>query len=295
MRFPVAFLTSLLLAGAAAPPLSAQTGVLVVAHGADSTWNNRVHATVAQVKWDGPVTVAFLMGPETKTAGWNEGVAKLVKDGAKQIVVVPLMVSSFGGHYEQIRFYAGEVKALPPELAAHDHGQHEAPPVPMQVTPALDAAPELADAIAARWGELGAADRKRPLMVVGHGPNEPDNVAHWIKNLTAVTAPLGAKSGQDVRVGLLRDDAPAAVRAAAVAAMRDTVIALAARSRDSVVVFPLMISAGDITRVKIPKDFADLPVRFAPSSLTPQAAIARWIEASARGATAEKVKLSGSR
>src|SRR5687768_770088 len=89
---------------AAATPAAAQTGLLVVAHGATPRWNEGVRKVVAQVKWDGPVAVAFLMGEESTSAGWDSGVAGLVKQGARDVVVVPLMVSSQGGHYKQVQF-----------------------------------------------------------------------------------------------------------------------------------------------------------------------------------------------
>jgi sirohydrochlorin ferrochelatase len=79
-------------------------------------------------------------------------------------------------------------------------------------------------------------------------------------------------------VGLLRDDAPAPVRAAAVSAMRDTIQAMAARSRDSVVVIPVLISSGGINRVTIPRDLKDLPIRYHPVALAGHDEIARWIE-----------------
>ncbi len=260
----------------------AQQGLLLVAHGAGHEWNARVRQTLAQVEWTGPASVAFLMGEESDTAGWQSAVARLVRGGAKEIVVVPLMVSSHGSHYRQIRYYAGELDSLPPELAAHDHhGAHAAPPVPMRVTPALDAAPELAAALAARWGELDARDRTRPLLLVAHGPNAAEDATRWIADITAVSEGLRKATGRELQVALLRDDAPPSVRAAAVRAMRDSVLAMSARAQDSVVAMPVMISSGSITRTKIPRDLADLPLRYRPEPLAPLGVLARWVERSA--------------
>ena len=261
---------------------AAQQGLLLVAHGANPEWNARVRQTLAQVVWTpGPVGAAFLMGAEADTAGWGPAVARLVREGAKEIVVVPLMVSSHGSHYRQIRYYAGELDSLPPELAGHDHGEHTEPAVPMRVTPALDASPELAAALAARWAELDERDRSRPLLLVAHGPNSPEDAERWIADITAVSEGLRKATGRELHVALLRDDAPAPVRAAAVQAMRDSVLAMAARARDSVVAMPVMISSGSITRTKIPRDLADLPLRYRAEPLAPLAALARWIERSA--------------
>ena len=266
----------------------AQQGLLLVAHGAGHEWNARVRETLAQVRWTrGPAGVAFLMGEEADSAGWDAAVARLIRDGAKEIVVVPLMVSSHGSHYRQIRYYAGELDSLPPELASHDHGPaHAAPAVPMRVTPALDAAPELAQALAGRWSALDERDRGRPLLLVAHGPNSAGDAERWIADISAVSEGLRRATGRELHVALLRDDAPAAVRAAAVQAMRDSVLAMAARAGDSVVAMPVMISSGSITRTRIPRDLADLPLRYHAEPLAPQAVLARWIERSAALAVA---------
>lgn len=269
---------SLLLAGA--PPAVSQTGLLVVAHGANAEWNARVRETVAQVRWThGPTAVAFLMGNEAETAGWNSAVNDLVVAHVQAIVVVPLMVSSFGGHYREIEYYAG----IRDSLAGHHlDARHRPLPVPARVTPALDAAPELGAALVARWSALPERDRERPVLLVAHGPSDPDDAARWLVNLRSAG---GALSGAGLRapfaVALLWDDADPALRAAAVATLRDTVHALAAASHDSVAVIPVLISSGSIDRQKLPEDLAGLPVRYTPTSLAPLPALARWIERSA--------------
>ncbi|MEO8453220.1 MAG: CbiX/SirB N-terminal domain-containing protein, partial [Gemmatimonadota bacterium] len=148
----------LILAALAVPAIaSAQTGLLVVGHGAGPAWNARVRATVAQVRWDGPVATAFLMGPEAGSAGWEAAVAELVNSGARSVVVVPLMISSCGDHYRQVLFYAGALSEMPAELTGHTHGRPAShPPIPFRVTGALDDAAELGDALAEVWDSLPA-------------------------------------------------------------------------------------------------------------------------------------------
>jgi sirohydrochlorin ferrochelatase len=79
-------------------------------------------------------------------------------------------------------------------------------------------------------------------------------------------------------VDLVRDDAPGPVRAEAVQRIRE-VIELEARAfgRD-VVVVPVLISAGQISRSKLPNDLAGLPVVYRGDPLLPHPAMARWIE-----------------
>jgi sirohydrochlorin ferrochelatase len=257
----------------------AQTGLLVVAHGAGPEWNARVRETVAQVAWTkGPVATAFLMGAESQTAGWDSATVRLVREGARDVVVVPFMVSSFGSHYRQIRFYAGELSELPPELAAHDHGTSGTAGLSMGVTRALDDAPELGAVLLGRWRGLEAVDRRRPLMLVAHGPTTDAEARRWVAHLEETTSAIASEGRIPVEIGLLRDDAPPPLCAAAIAKIHAQVRALATGPADSVTVMPVLISTGRIDRVTIPKDLAGLPVRYAPMVLAPHAALAQWIE-----------------
>jgi len=258
-------------------PLAAQTGLLVVAHGADSGWNDRVRATVAQVQWShGPVALAFLMGPEAESAGWDPAVDVLLAGRVTSIIIVPLMVSSYGGHYREIEYYSG----LGDAAAGHTMSlRHHPLPVPARVTPALDSAAELGEALVARWRELANVDRFRPLVLIAHGPTDSLDAIRWVANLRAASAPLSrAGLREPPGVGLLWDDAQPVARAAAVAALRDTVNARATLARDSVVVLPVLIACGSIDREKLPRDLEGLPVRYLRASLAPLPPLARWIE-----------------
>jgi sirohydrochlorin cobaltochelatase len=263
---------------AALTPAASQTGLLVVAHGATPRWNEGVRKVVAQVTWDGPVAVAFLMGEESTSAGWDSGVAELVKNGAREVVVVPLMVSSHGGHYKQVQFYAGAISEWPEELRAHSHGRPAAPPVPMRVTAALDDSPELGAALLERWRTLSPVERARPLLLVAHGPSSDAEAALWLAHLETVSAGIRGEGRIPVAIGLLRDDASPPVRAAAIAEIHATVARLARQSNDSVTALPVLISSGRIDAVTIPNDLKGLPVRYSALPLSPLAALARWIE-----------------
>ncbi len=287
MRFSLrlaSILPSIALLAAPAAAQAKPTGLLVVAHGADSAWNARVRETVSRVRWThGPVRVAFLMGSEAGTASWDSATTQLQRAAVGGVVIVPLMVSSWGSHVRQVQFYAGKIAEIPPELVAmeqagHDHHAQTRLSVPTVVSPALDDAPELGEALISRWNELTTADKGRPLMLIAHGPNSQDDVAYWETNiLTTAKALRTAVAPRPVRVALLRDDAPADVRAASIAAMRDTISALARAANDSVTVLPVLISTGAVNRVTIPRDIAGLPVRYAPVGLAPHAALSRWI------------------
>jgi sirohydrochlorin ferrochelatase len=220
------------------------------------------------------------MGAEAITAGWDAGIDSLVRAGVSEIVAVPLMVSTHGGHIRQIEYYAGLRPDLPAELAQHaSHSTHARAPVPVRVTRALDAAPELGVALAERWRALEPRDRKRPVVLVAHGPSDDSEAQAWIRNLTSAASVLPlAGLIQPFTIALLRDDAPPEVRAAAVADMREKIEQLSRSAQDSVVVLPVLISSGPILDTRIPADLQGLPVRYSRTPLAPLPALARWIE-----------------
>ena len=96
-------------------------GTIVVAHGGDSIWNALVREIARQVRSAGPVEVSFLMGPEAHATRFQDAVASLVREGAREVVAVPLLVSSHSGHYEQIRYLAGHTDTLDAVMREHLH------------------------------------------------------------------------------------------------------------------------------------------------------------------------------
>jgi sirohydrochlorin ferrochelatase len=281
MRPIVALVFSIALGSSTLHSQTSRTGLLVVAHGATPAWNAGVRATVAQVRWGrGPVEVAFLMGAEADSSGWNAGLRSLAARGATSIVVIPLMVSTFGDHTRQIEYYAGARTTLPAGLEAHDHRDASGAPVlPMRVTGALDAAPELGAILLDAWRLLPPVDQRRPVLLLAHGPQTDSDAARWDANLGAAGRVLaaGGMTGE-FRIALVRDDAAPELRAKMIGVIRDTVSALAARARDSVVVIPVLVSTGSLDRVKMPGDLAGLPVAMRPAPLAPSPRLARWIE-----------------
>jgi sirohydrochlorin cobaltochelatase len=287
--FLIAFLA---LLAAPSPAQTQHTGLLIVAHGATPAWNARVRETVAQVKWErGPVAVAFLMGEEGDTAGWSAGVKSLIARGATDAIVVPLMISTFGDHVRQIEYYAGLRAKVPAGLADHDHRDPAmTTSIPMKVTGGIDAAPELGAILLDAWRALSAKDRARPVLLLAHGPQTEDDAAHWSRDLGTVGQVLsaGGLTGE-MRIALVRDDAAAEVRAAAIAAARDTIAAMARRTQDSVVVIPVLISTGSLDRLKLPGELAGVPAAMRPAPLAPSPRLARWIERVAADALVGRV------
>lgn len=275
-------------------PVAAQTwsqgevGTIVVAHGGDDAWNRLVRETVEFLDVDGPVELSFLMGPAAAAHRFQDAVARLVQQGVKRVVVVPLLISSHSGHYEQIRYLAGLTDTLDTVMRSHlHHGGVERPrtSLPMTVTPALDDAPELARALAARARERTSTPAEQALLLIGHGPNSAEDYADWMANLRVVSDSVRSWTEfADVRVELVREDAPARVRAEAVRRVRELIELQHRLTKRDVVVVPILISRGGISRQRILADLAGLPVVYGGDPVLPHPSIARWIESRVRSA-----------
>ena len=277
-----------------ATPLQAQTatagktGVVVLAHGGDSLWNALVRETAAKAKSDVPIEVSFLMGAGAATARFQDAVSRLEARGVARIVVVPLLVSSHSGHYEQIRYLAGAPVQLDDAMMHHLHMSGIEKPTttrPLIVTPALDDARQVAQVLADRAKALAPNPRERALLIVGHGPNSAEDYASWMENLRPVADSVKALTGfRDVRVELVRDDAPAPVRAEAVKRVRELIDLQQMITGNDVIVVPVLVSKGSVSRDKLPADIKGTPSVYSGEPLLPHEAMARWIEQRVREA-----------
>ncbi|MGH7636068.1 MAG: sirohydrochlorin chelatase [Gemmatimonadaceae bacterium] len=269
-----------------AQPAARSIGTIVVAHGGDSSWNALVIDAARAARTGGPVEVSFLMGPAAKTTRFQDVASRLQDGGVGSIAVVPLLVSSHSGHYDQIRYLAGDSVRLNERMMHHLHMAGIERPtlrIPLRVAPALDDAPQVARVLLERARTLAPNPSERAVFIVGHGPNSAEDYAAWMTNLRAVADSVKRWGGfRDVRVDLVRDDAPAPVRAEAVLRVRELIELQHLVTRQPVVVVPVLISKGAISRDKLPNDLRGLPITYAGEPLLPHAEISRWIELRAR-------------
>lgn len=249
-------------------------------------------AAAQAARTGGPVEVSFLMGPGATTTRFQDAVARLERAGVSRVVVVPLLVSSHSGHYEQIRYLVGGTDTLDETMQHHLHmGGIERPTtrLPLTLTPALDNAPQMARILAERALTLvrstGDVPAARALLIVGHGPSSAEDYAAWMANLRPVTDSVRRWTGfRDVRVELVRDDAPAPVRAEAVLRTRELIELQRAITGKDVIVVPVLISKGLVSRDKLPADIAGTPSVYSGEPLLPHAEMAGWVEARVRHA-----------
>ena len=264
-----------------------KVGTVVIAHGGDSLWNAHVREVVSQANTGGPVELSFLMGAGAKTHRFQDAVARLEQQGVSEIVIVPMLVSSHSGHYEQIRYLAGEDVSLSETMMHHLHMAGIERPrtsVPLRVTKAMDSSLEVARVLADRALALTKTPREQALFIVGHGPNSAEDYAAWMENLRQVADSVRAWTGfRDVRVDLVRDDAPAPVRAEAVRRVRELIELQHLITGKEVIVVPVLVSKGSVSRDKVPNDIRGTPSRYVGEPLLPHSAMARWIESRVKG------------
>jgi sirohydrochlorin ferrochelatase len=99
-----------------------------------------------------------------------------------------------------------------------------------------------------------------------------------MSNLRRVSDSVAARTGfRDVRVELVRDDAPAHVRAEAVLRVRELIDLQRKMTGHDVVVVPILVSAGSVSRDKLPADIKGTPSVYVGEPLLPHAAMSEWI------------------
>jgi sirohydrochlorin cobaltochelatase len=254
-------------------PVSAQTpdddALLVIAHGARAEgWNERVIQMMEKVDWAGPKGVAFLT-PRTPNQDLVKVAERLDKAGAKRIVIVPLLVSSFSDHYEEIRYYGRDRKDAP------DHFTHEplATRAQIVVTPAMDSDRLLGRILADQIHSVSKDPKNESVMLVAHGPNDDADNEKWLACLKVQAAYLQwARGFRRVDAATIRDDAPKPVKDAAVAVLRERVKSYGADSK--VLIQPVLISTGhvqaEIAALLKGMDFTMSTSGVAAHSLTPE-------------------------
>lgn len=269
-------------ANAGQPPSHPATGadpagVVLIAHGSNETWNARVHAVVEQVRRTLPAEPAFLMGIPDQTP--QQAYDKLVASGVEQVVVVPLFVSSFSGHAEQVRFVGGLRDDYP--HAEHMKLTQISGPAPIAgVAGAMDDHPIVADILADRARALSRDPAHEALVIVAHGPNADDDAARWHDTIDRLGKQILAEvpfAVVDVR--LLRDDAPKPVKDKALAELRESVSTLGARHR--VIVIPLLVAPGRVAD-QIPGVLEGLEFAWEGRTLLPDDRMADWVVAQAQ-------------
>jgi hypothetical protein len=235
----------------AARTVSADPGILLLAHGGSGEWNARVMELAAKVNQRRPTEVAFGMATR---ATMQSGIDRLVERGATEIVAVPLFVSSWSTVITSTEYLLGLRAEAPAALAifakmnhgaagGHDAHAGHAPavdgttpvksPVPIRMTPALNDHPIVADVLASRARAISRNAAQEAVIIVAHGPTEEDDNTRWLADMASLAARVGkAQAFASVDYLTLRDDAPKPIRDAATRELRGIVERALSAKRD---------------------------------------------------------------
>lgn len=119
---------------------ASQAGILLLAHGGRSNWNAEVDRIAKTANAQRPVEVAFGMASR---GAIQAAVDRLEARGVKEIVAVPLFISSHSSVVTSTAYLLGLRADMPEDLkmfATMDHGSHGAAPAAPAGAPAAAAA-----------------------------------------------------------------------------------------------------------------------------------------------------------
>ncbi|MBI2385346.1 MAG: hypothetical protein HYV14_04950 [Elusimicrobia bacterium] len=282
---------ALLLLSSVARAAPAPYGILLLAHGGDESWNGEIELLRSRVDKKVPTEAALGMAdPKTLQAG----VDRLEKRGVERVVAVPLFIQSRSEVLDQTRYALGLSDAPSEALraglermaAAHAHhmpGGHGhsmefstervKAREPVSLTPALDDHALVGRILVERAKALSRRPSEDGVVLVAHGPVDDAAVEAWRASMTSLCGSF--KGFRSCSFGLLRDDAAAPIRAAAVAELREKVVRAKA-GKGRAVVIPVLIARGGIER-KIPRDLAGLDFAWDGKTLMPHPGFDAWV------------------
>jgi sirohydrochlorin cobaltochelatase len=290
------FLVLLTIGGARTA--SAETGILLLAHGGAAEWNARVNELAARVNKNRPTETAFGMATR---ANLQAAVDRLVARGVTEIVAVPLFVSSWSSVITSTEYLLGQRADAPAALkifakmshGSGDHSGHGAShgqgadpavdgtkpvtsPVPIRMTAALNDHRVVAEILAARARAVGTTPSSEALVIVAHGPNEEEDNRKWLADMRSLAQQLSASEKYaSIDYLTVRDDAPKPVWEKARAELRDVVEKRTAEGH-RVIVVPLVISFGGIEK-GLRERLEGLTYTMATSGLMPDDRLASWV------------------
>lgn len=290
MRILLAALCLLIASGPAAAQGS--TGVLLLAHGGQPQWNDRVIEVANRVNQTQPTEVAFGMASR---AAIQSAIDKLTARGVTNIVAVPLFVSSHSSVITSTEFLLGLRTEAPKDLAifakmkhgshgadATDHSQHADPTSPITATAAIRMTPAfnrhaIIGAIAAdRAKSISANPAGEAVILVAHGPVPEDDNQKWLADMAILAGQVRASAPfASVDYMTVRDDAGPAIRDAATAQLRAKVESQRAQGR-RVLIVPHLMSFGGIEQ-GLRKRLEGLDYTMTSQGLMPDPRVVEWV------------------
>lgn len=276
-----------------------KTGVLILAHGGKSNWNEEVLKVRAEVDRVYPAEVAFGMANRRTIQAAAD---KLAARGVERIVAVPLFISSHSTVITSTEYLLGRRADAPKDLAIFakmdhgsgadsGHGSHSGghsshtaydgtkpieTKLPVVMTHALDDHPKVAQILTARAKALGGIPANEVVIVVAHGPVDEASNRKWLADMSSLVATMRKETDfKRIEYMTVRDDAPEPIRSQATAELRSIVEKAKAENAD-VLIVPLLLSFGGIEE-GVKKRLEGLTYKMSPQGLLPDPLLAQWV------------------
>ena len=296
------FFTSLSFAQQAGAPATrtfrrgaeSPAGVLLLAHGGQPQWNERVIDVARRVNERVPAEVAFGMATR---ANIQSAIDRLSARGVTDIVAVPLFVSSHSSVITSTEYLLGLRQDAPADLATFakmNHGSHGAadphaghgtaadPASPVtttariRMTPAFNRHPIIGAIAADRAKSISTSPSNEAVILVAHGPVPDDDNQRWLEDMAVLAGHVRESSAYAaVDFMTVRDDAGPAMREAATKELRDKVQTQAARGR-KVIIVPHLMSFGGIEQ-GVRKRLEGLDYTMTSQAIMPDDRVVDWV------------------
>ncbi|AKB33386.1 N-acetylmuramoyl-L-alanine amidase [Methanosarcina siciliae HI350] len=262
-------------------------GILVVAHGSDENWNQRVRESVAEVEVPYPVELGFL---DAETENIAMAVQALEEKGVKRIVAVPIFVCSASSHMEEIKYMLGLPSSLDDAAAQEEGLERIEKTATVELTSALDDHLLIAEILDERLKNLSQDAENEIVVLVAHGTSNPENLAVWKEKMASLGDKLQQIQGfKQVHYGFVGAGTPN---------IRTVVEEVKKNNPDcTVIVMPVMLSEGVYTDSKIPTSLEGITYLYPEAgqrALLPHANVAQYIAFRANDAIIGDIKMQES-
>lgn len=235
-------------------------GVLVLAHGSkEPRWVDQIDQAVAPLEgWT--VAIGFL--GQVKGRGVAEAVRRLEGAGVREMVAIPLFVSSGSTHLVELKYALGLVERPPfeTELQPIRHG------CKVKWLSALDDHPLVEQIVVERVQALSKACHRETVLLVAHGSDQQGFREKWHKMLENLSNRIRQ------HFGFIKVDF-ATVHPLTIRPKAEALAQLG-----TLLVVPLFLSPGYYTERYIPSQLEGLPAVYSGQTYLPHPLISRWLK-----------------
>ncbi len=261
-----------------------ELGVLVVAHGSDEDiWCRQVRQVVANVSLPYPVELGFLEFVPDETIG--DAVERLESQGVREIIAVPLFVSSYSSHIQEIEY----VLRLRDALSSGEDLVRVNTTANITITRALDDHSLVAYILADWTSEMSRDPSNETVVILSHGTDDEENIRSqvccqsWLAEEVKAYLRYWASPTiriKDVKYAFIHGNQTLYPDLTVESVMSNASQAGSSSEdgNESMIVLPLMVAGGAITDSQIPKLLEGYGCRYDRAALASHPNLARWIE-----------------